>query len=209
MSDIIDRIKESVSCFDFADHIGLKPDRKGFCCCPFHGEKAASLKIYPDGKSWYCFGCCSGGDVISMARKYYKLGFKDTLQQIASDFGLIENQDADLKHSNALLSRVEIARRKSLAEKEKELKRAKECEYWRLFDLNLKVEDAIMDYAPVDKEEEFDERFVLALKARDEIRNQLEKAEERRNNYNGSQRSNETARSNSAFPTGNGGIQLR
>ena len=68
---IVDIVKESVSCKDFAEHIGLSVNRSGFCCCPFHGEKTPSLKIYSDGRGWYCFGCHQGGDVINMAKLYY------------------------------------------------------------------------------------------------------------------------------------------
>lgn len=32
--------------------------------CPFHGDTDASLQIYKDTNSWFCFGCRKGGDAI-------------------------------------------------------------------------------------------------------------------------------------------------
>ena len=37
--------------------------------CPFHHEKTASFTISPDKDIFYCFGCHTGGDVISFTAK--------------------------------------------------------------------------------------------------------------------------------------------
>lgn len=39
--------------------------------CPFHDEKTASFTVYPDTKSFYCFGCMAGGDVIDFAKRQH------------------------------------------------------------------------------------------------------------------------------------------
>lgn len=36
--------------------------------CPLHQEKTASFYVYPESRSFYCFGCQTGGDVITFAR---------------------------------------------------------------------------------------------------------------------------------------------
>ena len=38
------------------------------CVLPGHVDKTASLYIYPETSSFYCFGCNRGGDVIEFAR---------------------------------------------------------------------------------------------------------------------------------------------
>ena len=37
--------------------------------CPFHSEKTPSFTVYPENGSYYCFGCGSGGDVITFIKK--------------------------------------------------------------------------------------------------------------------------------------------
>lgn len=49
--------------------------KRNFVCCPFHGEKTASLKIYPEKNSWSCFGCKAGGDSITFIEKIEHLDF--------------------------------------------------------------------------------------------------------------------------------------
>lgn len=38
------------------------------CVLPGHGDKTASLYVYPETSSFYCFGCNRGGDVIEFAK---------------------------------------------------------------------------------------------------------------------------------------------
>ncbi len=57
-------LKEAARIEDMFKYYGLKPNRNGMVCCPFHRDKRPSLKIYPRTNSFYCFGCGAGGDVI-------------------------------------------------------------------------------------------------------------------------------------------------
>jgi len=57
-------------------------NKGGFTNCPFHNEKAPSLKIYPLTNSFYCFGCQAGGDVIDFVMKLYQLDFISAVKKI-------------------------------------------------------------------------------------------------------------------------------
>ena len=177
---IVDIVKESVSCKDFAEHIGLSVNRSGFCCCPFHGEKTPSLKIYSDGRGWYCFGCHQGGDVINMAKLYYNTDFCSAVEQLASDFD-IKVEDSPKNDSNALLRAVKRASNKSIRQKEKRLRDALEAEYWNALDNLLEVERRIEAYAPKFPGKQFDDDFVTALFDRDRAIERFEIAEVNRN----------------------------
>jgi len=66
---------------------GYKISRHGYMKCPFHNEKTPSLKIYPEGKGFYCFGCGAGGSVIDFVMKLFSLDFHEALKRINNDFG--------------------------------------------------------------------------------------------------------------------------
>lgn len=53
-------------------HYDLEPDARGILCCPFHADSDPSMKIYPETNSWYCFGCCKGGNVINFVMEMEK-----------------------------------------------------------------------------------------------------------------------------------------
>ena len=44
--------------------------KRGFMCCPFHGEKEPSLKVYGGTKGWHCFGCERGGSVLDFVMEH-------------------------------------------------------------------------------------------------------------------------------------------
>ena len=85
-SDAAERIKEAVSIDRAVRFYGFEPNRSGYICCPFHQEKTASLKIYPDG--WHCFGCHKGGSVIDFVMNLFNLSLSETYKRISADFGV-------------------------------------------------------------------------------------------------------------------------
>lgn len=50
--------------------------------CPFHEDKTASLKLYKDNNSYYCFGCNKGGDVIDFVMSLQKISFIQAVKQL-------------------------------------------------------------------------------------------------------------------------------
>ena len=96
--DIIKEIKERL---DLAEYVGrtLNLKRVGRvyqALCPFHVEKTPSFTVYPDSKSWYCFGSCDeGGDIYSYVQKREGLTFPETLRLLACECGIhIEGKTA-------------------------------------------------------------------------------------------------------------------
>lgn len=71
--------------------------RKGFMACPFHGDKAPSLKVYPGRGGWHCFGCGRGGSVIDFVREQEGCDFRTAVRAIDSAMRLNlfdENENA-------------------------------------------------------------------------------------------------------------------
>lgn len=105
---VYEEIKSNVTMPQVLSRYGIEAKR-GFAVCPFHNEKTASLKVYPDG--FYCFGCGAGGDVISFVAKMEGICNAQAAVRLASEFG-ISDRPADLpKRREMLRKRQEEQRR--------------------------------------------------------------------------------------------------
>jgi len=86
-SDIVEVISEC--------GITLRPagrDYKGLC--PFHDEKTPSFTVSPQKQMFYCFGCQTGGNVISFVQKHEGKNFMETLEWLAGRLNIdLPNQD--------------------------------------------------------------------------------------------------------------------
>lgn len=104
----IEQIKELVTMQEVIDLYGFAPNRAGFISCPFHdGDSSASLKIYPEGRGWYCFGCGAGGDVIKFVQMLYKINFTQALTRLNYDFNLNLNYGKPTEAEIALAKKRE------------------------------------------------------------------------------------------------------
>lgn len=80
----IERIKQSILIEDFiAQYVELR--RSGRCFvgrCPFHEDRDPSLVVFPETRSFHCFGCRAGSDVISFLRLKMNLSFTEALDAL-------------------------------------------------------------------------------------------------------------------------------
>lgn len=90
-----DEIKQTYSMMDVIGRYGLKPNREGFICCPFHKEKTASFKIYKD--SFYCFGCGVSGDIFKFVMLMDGVSFKDAFIRLGGHYDHAETKN-DARH---------------------------------------------------------------------------------------------------------------
>lgn len=80
----IQQIKDTYSMADILDRCNIRLHRGNFCTCPFHkADDTPSLKVYP--KSFYCFACGKGGDIITFVQLYNGLGFKEACEWISGE----------------------------------------------------------------------------------------------------------------------------
>jgi DNA primase len=56
--------------------------------CPFHDEKTPSFNVNPSLGYYMCFGCGESGDVISFVRGTEHLSFVETVERLASRYGV-------------------------------------------------------------------------------------------------------------------------
>lgn len=86
--EVFARLAEAIPMQVAAERYGLNPDRRGWCCCPFHSEKTPSFRVYPGTGGFYCFGCGTGGDVVTFAERLFGLKPVDAAKRLDADFGL-------------------------------------------------------------------------------------------------------------------------
>ena len=75
--------------------------------CPFHSEKTPSFTVFPNSKSFYCFGCGAGGDVISFIMRAENLDYVDALEFLAARAGItIQNDNSGQREKGVPRKRV-------------------------------------------------------------------------------------------------------
>jgi DNA primase len=83
--DIIARVKDETDIVEIVrQHVSLKPAGavyKGLC--PFHKEKTPSFIVTPARQRYHCFGCATGGDVISFLMEIEGLNFPEAVEVLA------------------------------------------------------------------------------------------------------------------------------
>ncbi len=84
-ADIIARIKDETDIVEVVrQHVQLKPAGAVFKgLCPFHKEKTPSFIVTPSRARWHCFGCGTGGDVISFVMEVEGVTFPEALEILA------------------------------------------------------------------------------------------------------------------------------
>ena len=87
-----EEIKQSVTMGDVLARYGIKVNRNGMCCCPIHGEKHPSMKVYKDG--YKCFACNSAGDVFSFVMAYEGVDFKTAFATLGGTYERQPNKTA-------------------------------------------------------------------------------------------------------------------
>ena len=146
---IHETIKAAVTVRQAAEHYGLKVNRNGMVCCPFHNDRHPSLKLNED--YFFCFGCGAKGDVIDFVARLFELSNYEAAQRLAEDFGIsIEPEQAAAA---------------PLKSKRPYIRQFREDEmlcFRVLTDYLHLLEDWKVRYAPKTPEEALDDRFVEA-----------------------------------------------
>ncbi len=75
--------------------------------CPFHAEKTPSFHVHPDRGFFKCFGCGTGGDLITFVQKLENASFGDAVRLLAAKAG-IELEPEDPRKSRARSEREAI-----------------------------------------------------------------------------------------------------
>ena len=88
--EIITKIRGSQDIVEvISRHISLKKSGQNYIGhCPFHSEKTPSFVVSPAKQLFHCFGCGTGGNVITFLMKYENIPFPEVIKSLAKDAGI-------------------------------------------------------------------------------------------------------------------------
>ena len=90
-----------------SSYVGLnRRGRNCVCLCPFHSEKSPSCTVYLDNNSFYCFGCGTGGDVITFIMKIENLDYVEAIKFLADRAGMSMPDEAKNNEASRIKARV-------------------------------------------------------------------------------------------------------
>lgn len=125
-----EEVKRILSMERVAESYGHRVQRGRACLCPFHNDTHPSMKIYPDGKGFYCWVCGTGGDVIKFVSLLFGLGNRDACMKLIEDFSLpIKTEGLTYREKR---ERQERQRRYQELRKFQEQAHSILWEYWKL-----------------------------------------------------------------------------
>lgn len=158
-------VKVSVTARDVAEFYGLKVNRHGMACCPFHDDKHPSFKV---DRHYYCFGCGAKGDAIDYVAKIFGLGLRESALKICHDFGLGDPQE---KCREIPYVRTRAKPKKS---DEQIFKETEQHTFGVLSDYYHQLKKWEIEYAPKSPDEEWHPYFVEALREIPTVEYQLD-----------------------------------
>ncbi len=91
-----------------SSYVNLKPAGSNLIgLCPFHSEKTPSFTVFKNTQTCYCFGCGSGGDVITFIMKMENLDYVGALEFLAKRVGItiprtVEDENRQIRSSRIL-----------------------------------------------------------------------------------------------------------
>ena len=143
-------IKAAVPVKQAAEHYGLKVNRNGMACCPFHHDRHPSLKL--NENYFFCFGCGAKGDVIDLVARLFDLSGHEAAQRLVADFG-ISTEPGQAAAASCKPKRPHI----------RQFREDEMLCFRVLTDYLHLLEDWKVRYAPRTPDEPYDDRFVEAL----------------------------------------------
>ena len=81
--NIFQVVKENVTARQAVEQYGLKVNKNGMVCCPFHDDRHPSMKV---DKGFCCFACGAKGDVITFVADFFHLASLEAAKKLAEDF---------------------------------------------------------------------------------------------------------------------------
>lgn len=160
---LYEKIRERVTAREAAEAYGVKVNRSGMACCPFHNDRIPSLKL---DHRFHCFGCGADGDVIDFTAKYFAISPYDAAKRLAKEFGIEEDGGQQIRQRYDAGDRGEWRQKRDQSLLRRRFEKGAKRFYRIMTDYYHLLGDWQEKYAPGNPEEEWDPRFCEALQKR-------------------------------------------
>lgn len=162
-NDILQAVKQAVTVTAAVDmYLPCVKRSRGRIPCPIHNGKDYNCTV--TDSYFHCFVCGAGGDVISFVRQLFSIDCGSAIRKLNDDFCL----GLPLDRKATVGERLELKRkRREYLEKRKaedDRKAAELKRYHELWDEWIRLDKQRILYAPKPGDEEFDPRFVEAMR---------------------------------------------
>ena len=97
-------------------------------CCPFHSEKTPSFTVFSQTKSFYCFGCGAGGDVVSFVMRTENLDYVEAIRFLAKRAGIEIQEDERERETGIKRERILAMNREAARFFHENLKKSSEAQ---------------------------------------------------------------------------------
>lgn len=112
-----EEIKQQYDMRTILNMYSIRINKNGFCRCPFHQEKTASMKVYKD--SVYCYGCGLSADIFTFIQKMENCSFKDAFKRLGGSYEAKTDRERDLYHYKLQKAKESRLRREARLRMEK------------------------------------------------------------------------------------------
>ena len=155
--NVFEAVRDAVTARQAAEAFGIRVNRSGMACCPFHNDRHPSMKV---DQRFHCFGCQADGDAIDLTARLFGLSKKDAAVKIADTFGIRYEGLRYRPRDRPVIPVLSPAQ---------EYKQAEDRCYRVYCDYAHLLRQWKEKYAPKSPDEEWDDRFVEACHKLDYI----------------------------------------
>jgi hypothetical protein len=111
--EIIESIRDQARIEDvIGERIGLRRSGRTLVgSCPWHASRSKrSFVVYPEQKSWRCWGCAVGGDVFDFMERFAGMSFPEAVRLVGKSVGIEVDGNASEDAHERLSALTELRR---------------------------------------------------------------------------------------------------
>lgn len=97
--ETVERVLQSTNIVDIiGEEVELqKRGERYFACCPFHKENTQTFTVFPESRTFRCFGCGAKGNAIDFLMMHQNKDFAGAVRTLAKRYDIIVDVNGKIK----------------------------------------------------------------------------------------------------------------